>query len=684
MLTVLAAAAAAAAAASPAPPEVDTVEVVARAPVVGTLQQGIQAYTPQFFTAVRPGTAFDMVQWLPGFTFEETRDVRGLAGAAGNVLIDGQPPTSKNDTLSTVLRRIPAEQVDRVDIIVGGAPGIDMRGRTVIANVVLKKTAAPQGSASISTQIYQDGRLVPELQISVTRRRNERTFEGSLTAASRVISGGGVGTGRLVRTGPDGAELFDAASDIAGRVNVVQGAGAYEFPWAGGKLKLNASGIYQDVDAAERAEVSGGPSVYTIDVVDHYRQAELGARYLRTAGRFGFETQALQRLNRHTQDNGTVRPPVLSHLEEEDTLSESVLRSTLRFKRDDKLGFEASAEGAYNSFDTTSDVTRNGLPVKLPAEDVKVAETRGEFGLLATWKPGDRFTSTAAVKVETSALEASGDLSLKRDFTYAKPRVVLAWTPDKRTQLRLRGEHEVNQINFGSFAASIDNGSGVVRAGNPDLRPQRAWVSEAALERQFWPGASAVVTLRYSALRDVVEWRALPAYGNAIAVGNIGDGKRTDLIATVTLPLRRLGLDGMNLKTTANWRWSEVTDPTTGDLRPLGGLSAFVAEAHFSHDLPDWKMIWGVDAFFNSPSSGPRPTTIDRTGANLRLSAFVEYRIKPDLNLRVEAFNLNDEHQPWVVESYGGLRGAAPLLYTETRRNGVGPYLFVRLRKTIS
>src|SRR3954464_6069671 len=108
MLALLAAAAAAAATPSPAPPApnaVEAIEVVARAPLVGTLQQGIQAYRSEFFTPVRPGTAFDMINWLPGFVFDETRDVRGLAGAAGNVLIDGQPPTSKNDSLSTVLKR---------------------------------------------------------------------------------------------------------------------------------------------------------------------------------------------------------------------------------------------------------------------------------------------------------------------------------------------------------------------------------------------------------------------------------------------------------------------------------------------------------------------------------------------------------------------------------------------------
>ena len=41
-----------------------------------------------------------------------------------------------------LLRRIPASRVDHIELIRGGAPGIDMQGQTVIANVVLQGTDA--------------------------------------------------------------------------------------------------------------------------------------------------------------------------------------------------------------------------------------------------------------------------------------------------------------------------------------------------------------------------------------------------------------------------------------------------------------------------------------------------------------------------------------------------------------
>src|ERR1700709_1877323 len=44
---------------------------------------------PADFSSLAPNTAMDMVMRLPGFSFDTGAQVRGFAGAAGNVLIDG-------------------------------------------------------------------------------------------------------------------------------------------------------------------------------------------------------------------------------------------------------------------------------------------------------------------------------------------------------------------------------------------------------------------------------------------------------------------------------------------------------------------------------------------------------------------------------------------------------------------
>jgi hypothetical protein len=61
-------------------------------------REGVTPYPAAFFNAYAPNTALDMINRLPGFQFDRGagNDVRGLAGSAGNVLIDGAaPPASR-------------------------------------------------------------------------------------------------------------------------------------------------------------------------------------------------------------------------------------------------------------------------------------------------------------------------------------------------------------------------------------------------------------------------------------------------------------------------------------------------------------------------------------------------------------------------------------------------------------
>ena len=113
----------------------------AQSPADGvTSQDNVISYPAAFFVPLRPDTALDMINRLPGFTLDDGSAVRGFGGAAGNVLIDGQRPTSKTDDLVSILKRLPASQVARIDLIRGASPGIDMQGKTLVANIVLRKT----------------------------------------------------------------------------------------------------------------------------------------------------------------------------------------------------------------------------------------------------------------------------------------------------------------------------------------------------------------------------------------------------------------------------------------------------------------------------------------------------------------------------------------------------------------
>src|ERR1700742_1084936 len=71
-------------------------------------------YQPDDFKNFQCATALDIVFHVPGFVFSTGNNVRGFAGAAGNVLIDGQRPASKTG-LDVQLNNIALSQIDHIE-----------------------------------------------------------------------------------------------------------------------------------------------------------------------------------------------------------------------------------------------------------------------------------------------------------------------------------------------------------------------------------------------------------------------------------------------------------------------------------------------------------------------------------------------------------------------------------------
>ncbi|HEY0052823.1 MAG TPA: TonB-dependent receptor plug domain-containing protein, partial [Caulobacteraceae bacterium] len=129
----------------------------ASAPAASAADQAVLVFTPDFFVAQRPNTALDMVQRVPGFSVSDGDGSRGFEGAVGNILVNGARPASKNDTGSSVLARTLAAQVERIELIRGGAPGIDMQGFPLVVNVILKRESSRQSVLTLNATLFDGG-----------------------------------------------------------------------------------------------------------------------------------------------------------------------------------------------------------------------------------------------------------------------------------------------------------------------------------------------------------------------------------------------------------------------------------------------------------------------------------------------------------------------------------------------
>lgn len=134
-------------------------------------------YDAAFFQQFAPSNALQMIQRLPGFSFDEgDENVRGFSQAAGNVVIDGQRPSAKSDTLDTVLSRIPASRVVKIEIAPGDQFGTEYIGKSQVANVVLTGSAGLTGAVEASVYRTFTGRYLPEGSASVVLKRGQSSF----------------------------------------------------------------------------------------------------------------------------------------------------------------------------------------------------------------------------------------------------------------------------------------------------------------------------------------------------------------------------------------------------------------------------------------------------------------------------------------------------------------------------
>lgn len=126
-----------------------------------TSESGHLSYPAGFFATFRPRTALDMIERLPGFVLDTgTAGLRGFGGAAGNVLVDGGRPTTKADGLEAALLRIPASQVERIDLIRGSAGAGEAAGQSVVANIV-RIEGVYSSSWTAEFERAADGRVYP-------------------------------------------------------------------------------------------------------------------------------------------------------------------------------------------------------------------------------------------------------------------------------------------------------------------------------------------------------------------------------------------------------------------------------------------------------------------------------------------------------------------------------------------
>ena len=147
-------------------------------------------YGQEFFQDFEPTSVGDSLKRVPGVAFGsdigeyDSPALRGLAEGFTQVLVNGRPIPGGGNDRTVFVDRIPAEIIDRIEIIRSPSADIDSQGIGGTINIILKDgTSLPPGAIARAGAIYypDTDTLRGSGALSISGRNERETFAYSVT-----------------------------------------------------------------------------------------------------------------------------------------------------------------------------------------------------------------------------------------------------------------------------------------------------------------------------------------------------------------------------------------------------------------------------------------------------------------------------------------------------------------------
>ncbi|HEY0326795.1 MAG TPA: outer membrane beta-barrel protein [Allosphingosinicella sp.] len=634
---------------------------------------GRTVYQVDFFRTYSPANALDIVRRVPGFTLDSgSQDVRGFGGAAGNVVINGARPTSKNDTLETILARIPAQRVLRVEVGSGEQFGAEFAGRAQVLNLVLSAAGGLAGNVEAEIRRDVSGQVTPQGSASLLLRRGPSTFNLSVGFNNRHTLEEGTDTLTAL---PSGAllEFRRKVNEYADQLGFISGSWALD-EGENRSAHLNGRFAIGDFFLTQTNDVFPvGGTIRDDRLAQDFRRYEYEIGGDITRPFLGGGVRLVGLATRRTRENvetslNRIQGNVIGGFEQtvDDVRDERVLR--LVWSRNVPNGWtvETGLEGAFNRLDSDVQLFAIGsggarTRIDLPSDEAVVEEYRmeGFFNAGRSLSPNLRFD--AGLTFEASRLTVSGDADEQRVLRFLKPRLVIDWRPGDGWRTQLSIQRTVAQLDFVDFISAAELTNDRVTGGNPDLVPQRAWEFLATIERPILGDGQARLEFGYQAIQQVQD--RVPTPEGLDAPGNLGSGRHAFIRGTLDAPLGRFGIRGGRLTVNGTIRDTSVEDPYTHRRRAFSNFQEWQLQATFRQDLE--RFAWGINYFGSPALPFYRRNEIDvPNGMEPFVNIFGEYRMN-----RRTTFTLTLEN----LFEVGGTRGRT---FFAPDRSNPNPFLF--------
>lgn len=642
-----------------------------------------RSYTAADFARFAPRTGFDMLAQVPGFTIRGASDDRGLGQASENVLINGQRVADKSGGAVDALRKVPAAQVERIDIV--EAASLGLAGLTgEVANVIVRPSTKPQGQFAWEPG-FRAHHTSPQLlggSASLTGRHGPVDYTLSL---ENDAGRGGFG-GPVVLSDASGAIIETRAERFHGEF--LQPTFKTRFGLDGpssstAQLSLQVGPRFEDSDDRERRlPVGADPRTRqthgrtrggtydlngTIDLpLDPGRLKLIGLRHHEYLP--SFTTQVT------TLDGGA--PAIGIRLDQDVRTSETIERAEYGWTGG-RNAWQLTAEHAVNTLDqdgALASLTPAGAfaPVPFPDGTGQVKEVRFEGTGTLSRPLSKKLDLQIVIGAERSSLaRLDGDVRARR-FVRPKGSASLAWRPAKGWDGSLKLARTVGQISFYDFLAQPNLQQDRQNAGNPDLVPPQSWDVEIEGGRDFGRWGKTRLSGFRRRVTDIIDIVPLGVAGEG--VGNLPRASRLGATSVTTLQFDPLGWAGAKLDATFGFERTRVRDPLTAVTRAIGSTRDGFASLAFRRDVPRSPLAWGGGLDYSHYSHNTRLSEVfySREGPVFD-NLFIEHKNVFGLTMRAQVANLLNARHRLDRDVYADRRTLAPLAFRQHGDELIGP-----------
>ncbi len=658
-------------------------------------EENVVTYTASFFNRFQPNSALDMLEQLPGFLMSISGELRGYGSDTGNVLVNGRRPSSKRVTVPSLLDRIPANQVEKIELIRGPVRNIEMQGEPEVANVVLKTDVPAAVRWAFSGYKNFDMEPVPIFtNISIADNWNGIDYNAGLDVFRVAESDRNreeirdINNALTEKRLEDGNEReFEANFDLTASKWVDETL----YTWAsqfgiqeGGEdfLSLRTPQIPGSRTRSEVLFTDTGEIQFEAGLIAERNLSEfLKGTFLVFATRENEDETATERSFDPDENLTEEKMRVSNQIEKE-----GILRTEFEYSAIDSHNLRFTLEAAYNEVankvDQTTDTGAGAVTVFVPGENTTIKETRGDFLIKDIWALGD-YELDYGLGFEVSKLTTLGDQDTEQNLNFLKPHAELSYTPDESMRARIRVAREVAQLRFTDYISFSLFSDDDVALGNPNLRPETTWKTEVGYERRFGQENVFKITLFHHWIDDVQD---LIPLATAEAPGNIGDARRWGLRFEGTAELDWMGLHNGRLDINLKWQDSTVVDPVTGLNRVLNATiitassqsifdtdNEYVAVIDFRQDFEEIRVAWGWDMTLEADLPVFKVDELDLRDKDPLINLFIETTRWFGIKTRIDVHNVTNMTERRTRSRFTGQRDISLLDFRQLqhRKDGI-------------